>query len=271
MRRLLAALCLCLAALPARAEPEALPDGVGRVALIEGWRQPDGTHVAAIEISLDPGWRTYWRVPGASGIPPTFDWSASRNLAAVSYEWPRPRIFDRAGAPYFGYEDELVLPIRLTPRHGDQPIEAVLEMEFGVCSDICVPAVTHVDARLRADAPPRGRLRIDRALAERAISSREAGIAGVTCALQPQEDGFAILAQIDMAEAPAAGQVAIIETGTPELHLGTPEVRTRGRQVLARAPVLAGAAAPWLDRDALRITLLDDRRAVDIRGCGAPG
>ena len=33
---------------------------------------------AGVEIRLDPGWKTYWRDPGDSGVPPTFDFSGSR-------------------------------------------------------------------------------------------------------------------------------------------------------------------------------------------------
>ncbi|MEM9757273.1 MAG: hypothetical protein AAF914_14825, partial [Pseudomonadota bacterium] len=43
---------------------------VVEVRLIEGWRRDDGTHMAAVEIRMAPGWKTYWRAPGDGGIPP---------------------------------------------------------------------------------------------------------------------------------------------------------------------------------------------------------
>jgi len=47
---------------------------------------------AGIQIKLAPGWWTYWRLPGTSGMPPRFDWSGSKNLAAEpELVWPAPR------------------------------------------------------------------------------------------------------------------------------------------------------------------------------------
>jgi DsbC/DsbD-like thiol-disulfide interchange protein len=33
---------------------------------------------AGILVELEPDWKTYWRVPGDSGIPPQFDWAGSK-------------------------------------------------------------------------------------------------------------------------------------------------------------------------------------------------
>src|SRR5580692_5023491 len=53
---------------------------------------------AGIEIKLDPGWKTYWRDPGDSGVPPTFDFSSSDNVKSVTDEWPATERFpDGAG------------------------------------------------------------------------------------------------------------------------------------------------------------------------------
>ena len=45
-------------------------DDILQVKLLPGWRGGDGTHIAAIQISLAPGWKTYWRQPVDTGIPP---------------------------------------------------------------------------------------------------------------------------------------------------------------------------------------------------------
>ena len=46
---------------------------------------------AGIEIRLDPGWKTYWRYPGDSGVPPTLDFAGSKNVKSVTALWPAPR------------------------------------------------------------------------------------------------------------------------------------------------------------------------------------
>ncbi len=274
MRLLPAALLLAAAAgLPAAAQPlsgaEAAVTGVG---LIDGWRQEDGSRLAAIEIRLAPGWHTYWRVPGSAGIPPSFDWSGSTNLASVTYEWPRPQVFDRLGMRTIGYEGGVVLPVRLEPLDPDQPMQLDLDLAFGVCSDICVPAEARVDLQLAPDAPAEGRGRIEAALSQRAQSAGEAGVAAVSCALAPGEGGYELTARVTFGAEPAPGQVAVLEAGQPDVWIGEAESRTEGRTVTASAPVEGGGAAgPILERRGLRVTVLDGRRAVDIRGCGAPG
>ena len=40
--------------------------------------------MAAVEMRLDSGWKTYWRTPGAGGLPTQFDFTASRNITDVT-------------------------------------------------------------------------------------------------------------------------------------------------------------------------------------------
>src|ERR1700675_1991382 len=54
-------------------------------------KSADATYLhAGVEIRLDAGWKTYWREPGDSGVPPTFDFSGSENVKSVTVEWPAP-------------------------------------------------------------------------------------------------------------------------------------------------------------------------------------
>lgn len=259
--------------LPVVAQTLGAAEAAPEVGLIDGWAQADGSRIAAVTIALAPGWHTYWRVPGEAGIPPRFDWSQSRNLAGVAYEWPRPEIIETYGMRSYGYHETLVLPVRLTPRDPSAPLEVVLTLAFGVCADICVPAEARLSVELAPDAGagPAGRARIEAALADRARSAGEAGVDRVTCALVPGQNGFDVAVDVTFAAEPAPGQVAVLETAQPGIWVGEAESRSEGRTVTARAPVLGGAAGPALERGAMRVTLLDAKRAVDIRGCEAPG
>jgi DsbC/DsbD-like thiol-disulfide interchange protein len=262
------------AALPAAAgaEPALASPGAAEVRLIPGWRAADGARVAAVEIRLAPGWHTYWRVPGDAGIPPSFDWSGSTNLAGVTYEWPRPETFEVGGMRTFGYERVLVLPIRLQPVDPAAPVRLALDADFGVCSDICVAAAADVAMTLAPDAPEEGRAEIEAALADRLRSAAEAGVERATCAVTQGPGGNEITATVTFARSPDPGQLAIIEAGRPDLWIGVPESRTEGRTLTARAPVEAlGAAGPVLARGDMRVTVLGAKEAVDIRGCDAPG
>ena len=267
MRLTASALVLALlAALPAAAQ--IAPRAVVSVDLLDGWREPDGSRLAALEIVLAPGWHTYWRVPGAAGIPPRFDWSGSANLASVAYEWPRPAVFERFGLRSFGFADRLVLPLRLRPRDASAPVDHALAVDFGVCDDICMPASAELAGRIAPDTPEEGRARIEAALADRPRSAGEAGVAAVACGLAPAANGYELTARVTFAADPAPGQLAVIEPGQPDLWIGEAESDTEGRTLTARAPVeAAGAGGPVLERRSLRLTLLDADRAVDLRGC----
>ena len=52
--------------------------GLKSVDIIRGWRQSDDIHIAAINIKLEDGWKTYWRVPGIGGIAPILNWEKSK-------------------------------------------------------------------------------------------------------------------------------------------------------------------------------------------------
>src|ERR1700753_1702320 len=70
-------------------------DGHSAIRLLAGSRS--GTVLlGGIAIQLQPGWKTYWRTPGDSGVPPRFDFSKSENIEAVTVLWPAPPEFDDA-------------------------------------------------------------------------------------------------------------------------------------------------------------------------------
>ncbi len=254
------------AALLAAAAGASMP-GVEGVALIPGWRRADGARVAAIELRLAPGWHTYWRAPGANGLPPQFDWSGSRNLASVAYEWPRPRVIDLYGGPTLGYPGILVLPVVLTPVRPEAPVDVRLDLFFGVCDDICIPTEARLSATLAPGAPAEGRADIERALADRALDPAAAGVTRARCGLEPGADGPRIAAEVTFDAPPSATPVAVIEAETrPDLWIGAAATRLEGRTLTASAP-LGGSGALALDRGALRLTLVDDARAIDIQGC----
>ena len=87
-------------------------DGTQRAAvrLIAG-AQRDGVHHAGLEIRLAPGWKTYWRYPGDSGIPPRFDFSNSRNVKSVTVRWPAPQRLTDEGGTSIGYKHDVVFPL----------------------------------------------------------------------------------------------------------------------------------------------------------------
>jgi DsbC/DsbD-like thiol-disulfide interchange protein len=96
---------------------------------------------AGIEIRLDPGWKTYWRYPGDSGVPPTLDFSGSENVKSVSTLWPAPERFaDGAGGYSIGYHGDVVLPLQIIPNDTAKPSLLHVKLGYAVCGKLCVPA-----------------------------------------------------------------------------------------------------------------------------------
>src|SRR3981081_41605 len=64
-----------------------LDAGHSAVRLLAGWRS-GAVLLGGIAFQLQPGWKTYWRTPGDSGVPPRFDFSQSENIETVTILWP---------------------------------------------------------------------------------------------------------------------------------------------------------------------------------------
>ena len=96
--------------------------------------------LGGIAIQLDPGWKTYWRTSGDSGVPPRFDFSKSDNVEAVTVLWPAPMKFDDgAGGFSLGYHDQVVLPLRIVAKSNDKPVTLRANINYAVCEKICIP------------------------------------------------------------------------------------------------------------------------------------
>ena len=95
---------------------------------------------AGIEIRLMPGWKTYWRYPGDSGIPPRFDFSGSQNVKSVTVRYPAPqRLTDESGTT-IGYKHDVVFPLDIVKEDAGKPVTLRMKVDYGVCSKICEPA-----------------------------------------------------------------------------------------------------------------------------------
>jgi DsbC/DsbD-like thiol-disulfide interchange protein len=114
-------------------------DGHSAVRLLAGSRS-GAVLLGGIAFELQPGWKTYWRTPGDSGVPPRFDFSKSENIEAVTILWPAPTKFDDgAGGHSLGYHDQVVLPLRIVAKNADKPVTLRAAVNYAVCAKLCIP------------------------------------------------------------------------------------------------------------------------------------
>jgi DsbC/DsbD-like thiol-disulfide interchange protein len=236
-----------------------------QVRLLPGWRTEAGGRVAGLRLALQPGWKTYWRVPGEAGIPPAFDWSGSENVADLRVRWPRPLAFESFGMTTLGYAHEVVLPLEITPEDPAAPVRLRLDFAYGVCSDICLPEA----ARLALDLPPQaegGSGSIRAALAALPRPAAAAGAEMESCAIVTNGDDRRLDAVVRLPGRAGEAPLAVVEAPAP-VWFEPAAARADGARVHVSARLDPATGDGWIDRSALRLTVIDGGDAIEFAGC----
>lgn len=180
---------------------------------------------AGIEIRLDPGWKTYWRYPGDTGIPPTFDFSGSQNVKSAAVEWPAPAQFsDGAGGHSIGYVGDVVLPLKIVQIDATRPSTLHLKLNYAVCGTLCVPAKADLALPLTGRSA-------DEALLEKAVRlvPKRVALGGHTDnglairSVQLGSAGGKVDVIVDLTAPPAAPVSLYAEGPAPDWALPLPE------------------------------------------------
>src|SRR3954466_11535098 len=104
---------------------------------------------SAIEIKLNPGWKTYWRYPGDSGVPPIFDFSKSENVKSATVLFTAPKRFsDGAGGHSIGYKTGVLFPVRVVPKDPAKPAVLRLKLDYAVGERLYMPGDAMVELKL---------------------------------------------------------------------------------------------------------------------------
>lgn len=163
MRHIPLATLACLIALaPAFAAEtpwQEVAPGVKLRLISSGKIAPDGTTLLGLEINMPENTKTYWRVPGDTGLPTELDFTGSIGVASHEIVWPYPTLDQTESYLDYVYFGPTVLPVevQLTGKEASVQVSAVL----GVCSDICIPAQARFSLELdgKSDMPNGLRLR----------------------------------------------------------------------------------------------------------------
>ncbi len=90
--------------------------------------------------TIRPKWHTYWKNPGESGLPTEIAWKLPEGARADPIVWPAPSRFDIGGITNYGFKDESVLLVRITPPANlSGPLTLAAEANWLVCEDVCIP------------------------------------------------------------------------------------------------------------------------------------
>lgn len=205
----------------------------GRFRLVTTGR-PDaaGKLQGVLFIELKRGWKTYWRDPGDSGVPPQIDVSASRNVSAVEISYPAPQRHDDGYSIWAGYDYPVGLPVTFTIPSPSEPSLIEADVFLGVCETICIP----VQARLQLDPASDPDNPQDAALVRAAVDALPAPAQpnfGVSPA--PSEAGkLAVVANV-----PGDPEgVDVFFAGTDGYMFGVPERKVEGGKLTFTVKVL---------------------------------
>jgi DsbC/DsbD-like thiol-disulfide interchange protein len=234
------------------------------------------SYVAAVEITLAEGWKTYWRMPGDAGVPPAFDWTGSSNVASLEVRYPAPSRMSEPAAETIGYKKSVLFPVEVVPKDASRPVDLALTMEFGVCREICIPAEAKLSLVLRpalmsGTTPPVIVAALEKVprqeTGRRAFDPR---LKGATAILEGDAPRLTIEASFPRGSASAdifieapEGLYVPMPTRLPDARSGTTDLTADAADGLVRFQVDLKGSAQDLKGKTLRLTLVSDAGATE--------
>jgi len=215
--------------------------------------QQKGDTRLLLDVSLEKGWKTYWRSPGEGGIAPAIKWQAPLEM---DWRWPVPQRFEVAGISTQGYDGKVSFPITL---RGTMPEKLAGVLTLSTCSNVCILTDYPFALDLSAPADPQFSYDFSRALGTLPLSE------GLTSRLTA---GFGAekLTVTATREAGWQNPELFIDT-LADTDFGKPVYRVDGQTLTATLPVSDGwgDAAPDLRGKTLSLVLADSGQAQESR------
>jgi len=112
--------------------------------------RPGDTIMAGLELRMEPGWHTYWKNPGASGMATKIAWQLPPGVTAGEIQWPLPDKLPEADLTTYVYQGEVMLlvPLKLAPDLKPGALELKAKASWLECEQICVPGSANLTARI---------------------------------------------------------------------------------------------------------------------------
>jgi thiol:disulfide interchange protein DsbD len=236
--RLLLSMVLVCPAFWAQAAPSA-ETGHARASLLvhaPGGVKPGAEVWLGLRIEHQPHWHTYWLNPGDSGLATTMVWTLPAGFTAGAIAWPTPKQLPLGPLMNYGYDGDLLLPVRLSvpPDYRGGPVPLKLRADFLICEEVCIPEFAELDTTLAAASSS-----THSALFQRAFDAAPLSVAGLKASAR--FEGNALLIEADGLPAAYRGQALQLfpENGAVLDHPAPLAQEWRGDRLLLRAPLSA--------------------------------
>src|SRR5260370_28346652 len=142
MRRLFALLLAILFSGPAFAQAVVKTDNVRAELFSEVAEVKAGEPFwVALRQTIRPHWHTYWKNPGDSGLPTEIKWTLPAGVKAEPIVWPTATLMDVSGVINYGFQDDILLLVRITPPAdlAGNSFTLAANANWLVCDDVCIP------------------------------------------------------------------------------------------------------------------------------------
>jgi DsbC/DsbD-like thiol-disulfide interchange protein len=234
--------------------------------LIAGNPAADAPVRAGVELTLAPGWKTYWRYPGDSGVPPRFDFANSENVKSLEIAWPAPHRLTDDGGTSIGYKNGVIFPLHIVPQDPAKPVVLRLKLDYAVCEKLCVPAEGRAELALDGASSA-----LDAALAKADAMVPKPAKAGDNAPLavrgvRRERGGDHARVIVDVA-APGSEPIELFAEGpTPEWALPVPEPIDGAGAGLHRFAFQLDGLPPGASADGatLTFTLVSGGNAIEV-------
>lgn len=235
------------------------------VRLVSGANNNGDAHLrAGIEIKMQPGWKTYWRYPGDSGVPPHFDFSGSENLKTATVLYPAPHLFTDETGQSLGYKDRIIFPLVISPQQPGKPVRLRLKADYAVCEKLCVPAEGRAELTLTpGDSSQDSALAAAEARVPKQVTAAQLGLT-----VRRTNDGTKPLVAVDLG-APAGNPIDLfVEGPTPQWALPIPKRSQTAPAGRAQFSFELDGLPPGVDPKGqvdLTFTVVTGERAVEVK------
>jgi thiol:disulfide interchange protein/DsbC/DsbD-like thiol-disulfide interchange protein len=139
---------------PAQFGLDSQPHTQAQLLLAADTARPGATLLAAVRLTLDPGWHVYWRNPGDAGTATQIKWSLPAGVTAGEIQWPVPEKLADLGFVNYVYSHEtlLLVPLTLASNAAVGELQLAAQVDWLECEKSCVPGSAQVSARLAIGA-----------------------------------------------------------------------------------------------------------------------
>lgn len=211
-----------------------------------------GNTLIGLEVDMPADHKTYWSVPGETGIPTSIELFASDGLRGAAMLWPYPTAEVVEGYLDYVYHGPTVLPVRVTTAADAAHVRA--DVTMGICSDICVPAMVSFELPLDFTSPDTGhglRLAQAVALAPIAWDGTDEPFGDI------RYDAAAEALVVTVADTEIDAMSLIADSGPGGPLFGTPQKSREGN--LVHLPLLGGAEDGLAEGFAVTLTFQTPR------------